>query len=68
MAARYKSQNLVLSEDVSMALSIVIPNTKREIQKQIKALEYLLTIDTKEKDKQIHSQALADIKKALNKN
>ena len=46
-------------------LILEIPSDKDKIKKQIKALEYQLTIDTDIKDKEIHQQALNDLKRAL---
>ncbi|PGT76185.1 transcriptional regulator [Bacillus sp. AFS040349] len=39
-----------------------------ELRKQKKALEYLLSIDTNEKDRELHKQALEAIEKALKAN
>lgn len=46
-------------------LKVEIPNSRIKIERQIEALEYLFSIDTREKDKQIHQQAITDLKKAL---
>lgn len=46
-------------------LKIVIPKNKKQIERQIHALEYQLTQDTRKKDKEIHSKALEDLKVAL---
>lgn len=45
-------------------LEIVIPDSKEKIIKYIKALKWQLTQDTREIDKQIHSQALERLEKA----
>ncbi|MEC1866729.1 hypothetical protein [Bacillus paralicheniformis] len=42
-----------------------VPNDIKKLREQKKALEWLLTQDTNEKDKQIHKQALEAINKAL---
>lgn len=42
-----------------------VPNDKKKLKEQKKALEWLLAQDTNEKDKQIHKQALEAINKAL---
>jgi hypothetical protein len=47
-------------------VKIVIPDNKERIQKQIEALKYLIDeVDTDEKSKQIHQEALQDLQKAL---
>lgn len=46
-------------------LKIIIPQSKEEIKKQIRGLEYLIENDTNEKDKGIHTKALTDLKEAL---
>lgn len=44
-------------------LEIVIPTDRTKLEHQIKALKYVLTIDTNDKDKQIHSEALQQLEK-----
>lgn len=46
---------------------ICVPEDKEKIKKQITALEYQITIDTNDLDKEIHTKALNDLKAALNK-
>ena len=46
-------------------LEIVIPTDRTTLERQIKALKYALEHDTREVDKQIHSQALERLEKAL---
>ena len=46
--------------------SVEISNDKELIKKQIQALECVLTIDTRDIDKEIHTQALNSLKNALN--
>lgn len=48
-----------------MTIKTVIPESKAKIQKQIEALEFILTKDTNEKDKDIHKQALEALKEGL---
>ncbi|ADH59855.1 transcriptional regulator [Thermoanaerobacter mathranii subsp. mathranii str. A3] len=49
-------------------LRIVVPETREEIEHYIEMLEYLLeNVDKTEKDKQIHEQALKELKEALKK-
>ena len=45
-------------------LNVVIPNNKTTLERQIKALKYVLKQDTNDKDKQIHSEALEQLEKA----
>lgn len=44
---------------------IVVPEDEEKIERQIKALEYLISKDTKEKDRQIHKTALRELEKFL---
>ena len=46
-------------------LKVVIPDNIEKIKRQIFALEWQLTQDTREKDIQIHTGALNTLKKAL---
>lgn len=46
-------------------INIIIPNGKGEIQKQIQALEYLISQDTLEKDRQIHIAALKKLEGSM---
>lgn len=46
-------------------LKICIPDSKEKIQEQIKALEYILTIDDREEDIKNHKAALKSLKAAL---
>ena len=46
-------------------LEIVIPTDKKTLERQIKALKYVLKNDTREVDKQIHLEALERLEKAL---
>jgi hypothetical protein len=46
-------------------LEIVVPKDRTRLEKQIKALKYVLTIDKREIDREIHTQALKDLEKAL---
>jgi hypothetical protein len=46
-------------------VKIVIPDTKEKIKEQILALKIQIQDDTSKKDKEIHQQALAELKKAL---
>ena len=46
---------------------VVIPSDPKKLQQQIEALKYLLEHDTREKDKAMHLQALADLEAALEK-
>ena len=46
---------------------VCIPEDKEKIKKHIQALEYQLIIDKSDLDKEIHTQALNDLKTALNK-
>lgn len=54
-------------EPYNAAPKICVPEDKEKIKKQIKTLEYQLTIDTNNLDKEIHTKALNDLKAALNK-
>jgi len=45
-------------------LEVVISADKKTLERQIKALKYVLKKDTSDKDKQIHSQALESLEKA----
>lgn len=46
-------------------LEICIPDSKEKIISQIKALKYLLKQDTRKQDKEIHSNALKSLERAL---
>lgn len=46
-------------------LNVVIPTDKTTLERQIKALKYALKQDTREIDKQIHSDALERLEEAL---
>lgn len=46
-------------------LKLEIPENKDKIKRQIEALKYRLTQDTREEDKIIHQQAIRDLEKAL---
>lgn len=46
-------------------IKIEIPKDKKKLQEQIQALEYLVKHDTNEKDKEIHQEALNNLKIAL---
>lgn len=46
-------------------LEICIPDSKEKIISQIKALKYLLKQDTRNIDKEIHSNALKSLERAL---
>lgn len=46
-------------------LTVDTSSDKAQLQRQIKALEYLIKHDANEKDRQIHSEALEQLKKAL---
>jgi len=46
---------------------IEIPDNKKEMMKQLIALEYLLKIDNTEKSKIFHKQAIKDMKEVLDK-
>ena len=48
-------------------LKVCIPVSKEKIQKQIEALKYILAQDISDKDKQIHSNAIESLEKALQK-
>lgn len=45
-------------------LKVVIPDSPKKLQQQIDALKYLIEHDTREKDKSMHLQALADLEAA----
>lgn len=45
-------------------LNIVIPADRTTLERQIKALKYALKNDTREIDKQIHSQALERLERS----
>jgi hypothetical protein len=49
----------------AVSVNVVIPQSRQNIHKQIAALEYVLLNDKNEKDRQIHTQALESLKKAL---
>jgi hypothetical protein len=46
-------------------LKVEIPKNKEKLIKQIEALKYQLTQDTREMDRKIHKEALEDSEKAL---
>jgi hypothetical protein len=46
-------------------LKVEIPKTKERLIRQIEALKYQLTQDTREEDRKIHQEALEDSEKAL---
>ncbi|MFQ6881004.1 hypothetical protein [Clostridium sp.] len=46
-------------------LNVCITNDVEKIKKQIKALEYIISIDTNETDKEIHKCALKEFKNKL---
>lgn len=46
-------------------LKTIIPESKAKIQKQIDALEYVLRQDTREKDIEVHQQAIDALKEGL---
>ena len=46
-------------------LNVCITNDVEKIKKQIKALEYIISIDTNETDKEIHQCALKEFKNKL---
>jgi hypothetical protein len=50
-----------------MSIQIVIPADKNKLERQIQALQYLLQKDIKDKDREIHSQALSMLKVAMEK-
>jgi len=47
-------------------LHVEIPKDKEKIKKQILALEYQLTQDVNETDREIHHRVLHELRKALN--
>jgi len=50
---------------MNLSINVEVPKSRKEIIKQIAALEYALEHDISEKDRKIHSQALEALKKAL---
>jgi HPt (histidine-containing phosphotransfer) domain-containing protein len=52
-------------KEVVQMLKVVIPESKAKIQRQIEALEYALSQDTRENDKEIHTEAIKALKEAL---
>lgn len=46
-------------------MKVFIPKDTEKLRKQIEALEYLLSIDTNEKDRAIHRRALGKTKQSL---
>jgi hypothetical protein len=48
-------------------LQVIVPEDNMKLQRQIKALEYQIKIDTREKDKQIHTEALQRLKDSIKK-
>lgn len=48
-------------------LSVVVPDSRKKIELQIKVLKNILGQDTREKDRQIHKQAKTDLENALGK-
>jgi len=49
-------------------IEIQIPEDRDKIKRQIEALEYQIPRDKTEKDREIHLNALKDLKTALNSN
>lgn len=45
---------------------VSVPTDKNKLKKQISALEWQLTQDKSEKDREIHRQALTELKRELN--
>ena len=48
-----------------MGLKVEIPNDQNRLRRQIEALEWQLTQDTREEDRKIHQDALDAMKKKL---
>jgi hypothetical protein len=48
-------------------LKVIVPEDKSKLLRQIKALEYQIVRDTREKDKQIHTEALEILKDSIKK-
>lgn len=48
-------------------LRVIVPKDKDKLLRQIKALEYTIKHDTREKDKQIHISALQTLKDSIKK-
>lgn len=46
-------------------LQVTIPKSKAQIEKQIKALKYILKSDIRQKDIEIHSEALRALEAEL---
>ncbi len=46
-------------------IEIIVPESKSEILKQIKALEYKLEKDIPQKDREIYTRALKKLREAL---
>lgn len=46
-------------------LNVCVTDDIEKIEKQIKALEYIISIDTNETDKEIHKYALKEFKNKL---
>lgn len=46
-------------------LKVIISTNKEKLRKQKEALEHLIELDTNEKDRRIHTEALEAIEKAL---
>jgi ribosomal protein S7 len=49
-------------------ISYCVPQDISKLRKQQKALEYLIEIDTSEKDRELHKKALEAVEKALKAN
>lgn len=48
-------------------LKIIVPTEIEQVKKQIKALEYQIKRDIREKDKQIHREALEVLRLSLDR-
>lgn len=46
-------------------IKVTLPKDRAALERQVKALKILLEQDTREKDRQIHRQALEDTERAL---
>lgn len=46
-------------------MKVCIPKDAEKLRKQIEALEYLLSVDTNEKDRATHRRALEESKQAM---
>lgn len=49
-------------------IKVQVPKDKAKIERQIEALEWQITQDKNDKDREIHQKALKELKKALNGN